>query len=79
MWRNHVFVRSGKDREAIVYSPVSVGYGNRVGLGNRRNRDRVDRKVIGYQSGISWVEIGKIVLIVKRSGISRDLVGQRSG
>ena len=26
---------------------------NRVGLDNRRNRDRVDRKVIGYQSGIS--------------------------
>lgn len=48
---------------------------NRVGLDNRRNRDRVDREVIGYQSGISWVEVGKIVLIVKRSGISRALVG----
>ena len=48
---------------------------NRVGLDNRRNRDRVDREVIGYQSGISWVEAGKIVLIVKRSGISRALVG----
>ena len=38
-------------------------------------RDRVDREVIGYQSGISWVEVGKIVLIVMRSGISRALVG----
>ena len=48
---------------------------NRVGLDIRRNRDRVDREVIGYQSGISWVEVRKIVLIMKRSGISRALVG----
>ena len=48
---------------------------NRVGLDNRRNKDLVDREVIGCQSGISWVEVGKIVLIVKRSGISRALVG----
>ena len=40
---------------------------NRVGLDYRRNRNRVDREVIGYQSGISWVEVGKIVLIVMRS------------
>ena len=26
-------------------------------------------------SGISWVEVGKIVMIVKRSGINRALVG----
>ena len=48
---------------------------NRVGLDNRWNRDRVDREVIGYQSGISLVEVGKFMLIVKRSGISKALVG----
>ena len=41
---------------------------NHVGLDNRQNRDRVDLEVNGYQSG----EVGKIVLIVKQSGISRD-------
>ena len=69
----------------FVYGRIEIGKrsctvqcqseGNRVGLDNRRNKDRVDREVIGYQSGISWVEVGKIVLIVKRSGISRALVG----
>ena len=69
----------------FVYGRVEIGKrsctvqcqsdSNRVSLDNRRNRDRDDREVIGYQSGISWVEVEKIVLIVKRSGISRALVG----
>ena len=72
----------------FVYGRVEIGKrsctvqclsdSNRVGLDNRRNSDRADREVIGYQSGISWVDVGKIVLIVKRSGISRALVGERS-
>ena len=52
---------------------------NRVGLDNRRNRGRFDHEVIGYQSDISRGEVGKILLIVKRPGISRPLVEQRSG
>ena len=47
---------------------------SRVGQDNRWNRDRVDREVIPYQTGISWVEVGKIVLIMKQSGISPALV-----
>ena len=47
----------------FVYGRVEIGKrsctdhcqsdSNRVGLDNRRNRDRVDREVIGYQSRIS--------------------------
>ena len=47
----------------FVYGRVEIGkrsctghcqsVSNRVGLDIRRNRDRVDREVIGYQSGIS--------------------------
>ena len=60
----------------LVYGRVEIGKrscvaqcqsdSNRVGLDNRRNTDRVDREVIGYRSGISWGEVGKIELIVKR-------------
>ena len=55
----------------FVYCRVEIGKrsctvqsqsdSNRVGLDNRWNRDRVDREVIGYQSGISWIEVGKFI------------------
>ena len=49
---------------------------NRVDLDNRRNRDRVDREVIGYQSDISRVGVGvDREAIGNQSGISRALVG----
>ena len=69
----------------FVYGRVEIGKrsctvqcqsdSSRVDLDNRCNRGRVHLEVIGYQSGISWVEVEKIVLIVKRLGISRALVG----
>ena len=69
----------------FVYCRVEIGKrsctvqcqsdSNRVGQDNRWNRDHVDREVIQYQTGISWVEVGKIVLIMKQSGISPALVG----
>ena len=82
---SRVFFKGSCGVIMFVYGRVEIGKrsctvqcqsdSNRVGLDNRRNRDRVDREVIGYQLGISCVEVGKIVSIVKRSGISRALVG----